>query len=184
VSERDGATEQRCDEGGHAACPSARVSIIAAMSENRVIGVGSELPWRLPDEMKRFRELTTGHAVVLGRRTNDSIGRPLPNRRMIVISRGLSGTDLEIARSLDDALALVTDDPEVFVIGGAEIYRLALPRADRLYLTTVHATLEGDVFFPEFDRAEWRLVDEKHHPADDRHAYAFTMATYDRVVGE
>ncbi len=180
------------------------LTLIAAMSENRVIGRGGGLPWRLPDDMRHFKQVTMGHPVVMGRRTWESMGGPLPGRRNIVLSRrvGYTAEGAEVVTTLDAALAragsgaatatattaagrtedgAVGDPSPVFVIGGGEIYDLALPRADRLDLTIVHAILTGDAFFPAWDPAEWRLVSERHHPADERHAHAFTFQVHERA---
>jgi dihydrofolate reductase len=158
------------------------ICLIAAMSENGVIGRDGQLPWHLPADLRRFKNLTDGHAVVMGRRTFDSIGRPLPNRRNVVVTRNRdwAAAGATAAPSLDAALAAVPDDEAVFVVGGAEIYREALPRADRLELTIVHAEVDGDTWFPEIDLAEWTLVEEERHEADDRHEHAFTFRTYER----
>jgi dihydrofolate reductase len=148
-----------------------------------VIGRDNDLPWRLPDDLKHFKQLTSGHTVVMGRRTWESIGaRPLPNRRHIVISRdsGYQATGATVAGSLDAALKLAAGDAEVFIIGGQQIYALALPIADRLYLTEVDADVPGDVRFPALNRGLWRVVDEVAHPADERHAFAFRFLTLDR----
>jgi dihydrofolate reductase len=131
-----------------------RLSLIAAMAENRVIGADNRLPWHLPEDLKHFRKLTSGHPVILGRKTYESIGRLLPNRTNVIVTRNpayrVEGA--VIVGSLDEAIAAATRAPggdEVFVIGGAEIYALALPRADRIYLTEVHQHVEGDAYFPE-----------------------------------
>ncbi len=164
------------------------LTLIAAMSENHVIGREGGLPWRLPADMRHFKEVTTGHPVVMGRRTWESMKGPLPNRRNIVLSRrpGFTAEGAEVVTTLDAALAraeapAAEDGSPVFVIGGGEIYELALPRADRLDLTIVHAIVTGDAFFPAWDPAEWRLVSERHHPADERHAHAFTFRVYERA---
>ncbi len=159
------------------------VSLVAAMAENRVIGKGGKLPWRLPDDQKFFRQLTLDHTVIMGRKTFEEIGRPLANRRNVVISRNpaFRPRGVTVVPSLDEALALGATEREVFVVGGAEIYRLALPRADRLYLTVVHAEVEGDTWFPPFDQNGWVLESEAFHPADERHAHAFTIRSYRRV---
>lgn len=159
------------------------ISIIAALAENRVIGVNNTLPWRLPNDLKHFRRLTTGHAIILGRKNYESIGKPLPERTNIIITRNRdyrAGGCL-IVRSLDEALALAKNDPEIFVIGGAEIYRTALARADRLYLTLVHAEVQGDTFFPEFDRNEWRESARERHTADERHAFDYSFVVFERI---
>jgi dihydrofolate reductase len=152
------------------------VSLIAAMARNRVIGAGTRLPWHLPADLQRFKRLTMGAPVIMGRKTHESIGRALPGRRNIVITRrpGASWDGCEVAGSLDAALAAARDTPEVFVIGGAELYRLALPRADRLYLTLIDAEYPGDTLFPEFDPADWR--ETAREPGS-----GFAFVTYERA---
>jgi dihydrofolate reductase len=159
------------------------VSLIGAMAENRVIGKAGKLPWHLPDEVKHFKRLTVDHTVIMGRKTYEEVGRPLPNRRNVVISRNpaFRPAGTVVVPSLDEALALGATEDEVFVIGGGEIYRQALPRADRLYLTTVHATVDGDTSFPAFDETAWALESESYHPADHRHPVAFTIRAYSRI---
>jgi len=154
---------------------------VAALAENRVIGRDGGLPWRLPDDLRRFRRLTTGHAVVMGRRTFESIGRALPGRRNLVVTRrGLDAPGIETFASLEAALAAVADDPEPFVIGGEALYRAALPRAERLYLTRVEAEVEGDARFPEVDEEAFVLVSEERHETDERHAHAFRFEVWER----
>ncbi|MCL4209562.1 MAG: dihydrofolate reductase [Phycisphaeraceae bacterium] len=160
------------------------LSLIAAISKNGVIGRDGGLPWRLPDDLRRFKHLTMGHHVVMGRRTFDEIKRPLPGRTNIVITRDRSWAHegVQVAHSLDEAIAGISpDETEAFIIGGGEIYALALPRADRLYLTRVEATIEGDTYFPAFDASTWRLVSAEHHAADERHVHAMTFEDYVRV---
>jgi dihydrofolate reductase len=158
------------------------VSLIAAMSENHVIGKNGALPWHLPLDMQYFKRVTTGHPVIMGRKTFDTLPAPLRDRRNIVLTRDRSyePTGAEVVASLDEALDAVLDETEVFVVGGGEVYRLALPRADRLYLTVVHVEVTGDTHFPEFDEAEWRLVSDEHHDADPRHAHDFSFRRYER----
>ncbi|MBI3576081.1 MAG: type 3 dihydrofolate reductase [Gammaproteobacteria bacterium] len=160
-----------------------RISIIAALAENRVIGVNNTLPWRLPNDLKHFRRLTTGHAIILGRKNYESIGKPLPERTNIVITRNrdFRATGCLVAHSLDEALTLAGNDPEIFVIGGAEIYRAALARTNRLYLTRVHATIAGDTHFPEFDETEWREISRERHERDERHAYDYSFVVLERI---
>lgn len=162
------------------------VSLIAAMSTNRVIGRDGGLPWRLPEDLKHFKRLTVDHTVVMGRKTFDEIKRPLTNRRNVVITRraDFQPAGVHVVASLDEALALAAGEDEVFVIGGGEIYRLALPRADRLYLTVVHAEVEGDTYFPAFEEDGWVLESESDHPADERHAFAFSFRNYRRLRSE
>ena len=161
-----------------------KLSVLAAMGENRVIGRRGELPWRLPAEMKRLKQLTTGHCLLMGRKTWESIGRPLPKRTSIVITRNTryEAPGAVVVSDLDEAIATARERGEVeaFVFGGAEIYSLALPLADRLYLTRVHASPPGDVSFPTFDESEWELVAQTEHAADERHAHAFTFLEYER----
>lgn len=159
------------------------IAIIVAVAENAVIGADNGLPWRLPDDLKRFKALSLGKPVVMGRRTFDSIGRPLPGRTNIVVSRqaGLAIEGAIVARSLDDALVAAGAASEIVVIGGAGIFRQALPRTDTIHLTRVHARVAGDVFFPELDPAKWRETAVEHHAADERHLYAFSFVTLQRV---
>ncbi len=161
------------------------VSLVAAMSENRVIGKAGRLPWHLPKDLAHFKKLTVDHTVVMGRKTFDEIQRPLSNRRNVVISRhaDFHPRGVTVVPSLGEALALGATEEEVFVIGGGEIFRLALPRADRLHLTVIHADIEGDTFFPPFDLAAWALDDEERHPADEKHAFPFTFRRYSRIRG-
>lgn len=159
------------------------VSLIAAMSENRVIGRNGSLPWSLPRDQQHFKRVTVDHTVIMGRKTFEEIKRPLDNRRNVVISRNpaFRPAGVTVVPDLAEALALGATEREVFVIGGAEIYRLALPRADRLYLTVVHANVEGDTFFPPFDTAAWALEEEERLEADEKHAYPFTFRRYTRI---
>jgi dihydrofolate reductase len=157
------------------------LSVIVAMSEEGVIGRDGDLPWRLSADLRRFRRLTTPHTIIMGRKTYESIGRPLPDRQSVVISRN---TDYQVdgvtvVSSLDAALA-ATESKEAFVIGGAEIFRLAIPQADRLYLTLVHASVEGDVHLPPLDLSCWDLRDEERHAADEKNQYDYSFLTYDR----
>jgi dihydrofolate reductase len=159
------------------------VSLVVAMSENRVIGRNGGLPWRLPDDLKHFKQITVDHTVIMGRKTFDEVKHPLDNRRNVVISRNreFHPHGVTVVPTLAEALALGATESEVFVIGGGEVFKLALPRADRLYLTVVHAQIEGDTYFPEFDAAAWVLEDEERHEADARHAYPFTFRNYQRI---
>jgi dihydrofolate reductase len=173
-----------------------RRSIIAAMGSNRVIGLESRLPWRLPADLRLFKKLTMGHAMVMGRKTYDSIRNgPLPGRRTIVITRqedwrpqgagAALPASVQIARSLDEALRLAENegrgDGEVFIAGGGEIFLQALPVTDRIYLTRIEAAFPGDAFFPELDAKDWRLVNQEHHDASDENPYPFTFEVLDRV---
>lgn len=160
------------------------VSIIAAVADNGVIGRDGGLPWRLPADLNRFKRLTTGHHMVMGRRTWDSIGRrPLPGRPTIVVSRDPSfvAEGASVARSVGGALELAAGTDEVFIAGGEAIYRAALPVADRIYLTRVHGRFEGDTRFPPFDARQWRVVLEERHEADEKNPHAHTFVVYERV---
>lgn len=162
------------------------VSCIAAMAENRVIGSGGALPWRLPSDLAHFKRITMGHAVIMGRRTWESIGRPLPGRRSVVITRRRDYAVPEgvtVAASLDEALERCRGEEEVFVIGGGEVYAQAVPRSDRIHLTVVHADVPGDVFFPELDPEEWALIREEFRPPDQRNPYAHSFRVLERVRG-
>jgi len=153
------------------------------MSKNRVIGANGAIPWHLPDELKRFRTLTVGHHVIMGRKTWESIERLLPGRKTVIVTRqpGFRIPGATIAHSLDEAIAACGDDREIFVIGGAELYAQALPRAARLYLTTVEAEVEGDTVMPEFEVGGWRAVSSESHAADQRHRHPFQCVTYERI---
>jgi dihydrofolate reductase len=150
------------------------VSIIVAADERGAIGRDGGLPWRLPDDLRRFKALTLGKPVLMGRRTWDSIGKPLPGRHNVVITRqpGLEIPGATVVASLDAAFAAAGDVPEVCVIGGAEIYRLALPRTDLIHLTRVHAEVAADAWFPALDPADWDEVSHGGRPADERHTHA------------
>ncbi|NZA26717.1 dihydrofolate reductase [Luteimonas sp. SJ-92] len=159
------------------------VALIAALDRNRAIGRGNALPWRLPDDLRRFKALTLGKPVLMGRRTAESLGRALPGRRNLVMTRGARAPfpGMEAVGSLDRALEIAADDaaPALAVIGGGEIYALALPLATHLHLTHVETTVEdADAFFPPFDPARWRVRAREAHPADARHAHAFSFVDY------
>ncbi len=152
------------------------------MSRNRVIGAGGAIPWHLPGELKRFRNITMGHHIIMGRKTWESIGRPLSGRTSVVVSRqtGYQARGAIVARSLDEAIAACRNDEEIFVIGGAELYAHALPRASRLYLTVVEAEIEGDTRMPAFDAGAWREVASESFAADEHHAYPYRCSVYER----
>lgn len=167
-----------------------RISIIVAASENNVIGNNNAIPWHLPDDLKYFREKTKGHPVIMGRKNYESIidvlGHPLPDRRNIIVTRDrdYSAPECDIASSLDEAIMFAAqgdDTEEIFIIGGGEIYKQALEMCNYVYLTRVHADIEGDVFFPELPEGEWEETDRLEHPTDEKHKYAFTFLTYKRT---
>jgi dihydrofolate reductase len=144
-----------------------RVTIVVAVAANGVMGMDNQLPWRLPADLRRFKELTMGRPIVMGRKTYDSIGRPLPGRENIVVSRkpGLRIDGCVVVDSVDAAFAAVADAAEIAVIGGAEIFRLVLPRVDTIHLTRIHAEIAGDVYFPDLDPGEWEETAVAHHAA-------------------
>ena len=163
-----------------------KITLLAAMAENRVIGLGGALPWKLPEDLRRFKRRTDGHVIIMGRRTFESLNGPLPNRRTIVIThrRDYEAAGAVRAHSLDEALdtARAWGEQEVFIVGGAAIYAAALPLADRLEITLVHAEVKGDTCFPEFDCAAWTLTEDDHHQADQQHPHAFSFRCYERAV--
>lgn len=165
----------------HASRRPPRLSLIAAVAANGVIGAQGKLPWRLPEDLRFFRAQTMGRPVIMGRRTWDSIGKPLPGRANIVVTRRprFAAPGAQVADSLDAALALCADADEAFVIGGAELYRAALPHADRLVLTEIRRDYDGDVAFPDWDRAQWRETRRESHAGSDGPAYDF--ACYERA---
>ncbi|GAB4245336.1 MAG: type 3 dihydrofolate reductase [Acidobacteriota bacterium] len=159
-----------------------RISIIAAVSRNRVIGREGGLPWHLPADLKYFREKTRGHPVIMGRRTYESVGRPLPGRRNIVLSRSpdFRPPGVEVVDSLEKALDLVRGADEVFLLGGERVFQAGLEIADRLYLTEIDAEFSGDTFFPEFDRDKWIVTESREHPADAANPFPMRFVVYER----
>lgn len=157
------------------------VSLIAALDKNRLIGANNGMPWHLPADFKHFKKITMGKPVVMGRKTFESIGRPLPGRQNIVISRnGFSADGITSVDSIDAALQLVNDIDEVMIIGGANIYQQMIEKADRLYLTHVEAECEGDAWFPEFDMSEWNIINELFIHKDEKNNFNFNIVSYER----
>jgi len=158
------------------------ISLIAALDKNRLIGSDNGMPWHLPADFKHFKEVTMGKPVVMGRKTFESIGRPLPGRQNIVISRkGFSADGIITVDSIDAALQLVKDIDEVMIIGGANIYDQLIEKADRLYLTHVDAECEGDAWFPEFDPTQWDITHESFVKKDEKNNYNFNIISYERI---
>lgn len=158
-----------------------KIALVAALDRRSAIGRGNALPWHLPDDLKRFKALTLGHPVLMGRKTAEAIGRALPGRRNLVLTRGAGSRvpGMEAVATLDGAIA-AADGGTLMVIGGGEVYALALPRATHLYLTHVDTVVDGaDAFFPAFDPAHWHIVARAVHPADARHAFAFEDLDYE-----
>jgi dihydrofolate reductase len=158
------------------------ISIVVAASTNNVIGVQGELPWKISDDLKRFKQLTMGNPIVMGRRTWESIGRALPGRQNIVLTRqsDLLAEGCDVVASPAEALSVAGDAEEIFVIGGSDIYALFLPKSTRLYLTRVHVHIDGDAYFPEFDEQDWQLIEAESHDADEKNQLAFDFRTYER----
>ncbi|MEO8218922.1 MAG: dihydrofolate reductase [Acidobacteriota bacterium] len=158
------------------------LSIIVAVSENGVIGRDGGLPWHLADDLKLFKEFTIGHTLLMGRRTFDEVGKPLPGRTTILITRQADycTPGVLIAHSLEEALEMAPGDEEVFVVGGSEIYAQTLPQATRLYLTLVRAEVQGDTRFPEFDLGEWTEISRREFAADSRNDFPFTFRLFER----
>lgn len=159
------------------------ITMIAAAGENNELGKDNDLVWHLPDDFKRFKKLTTGHHIIMGRKTLDSFPKLLPNRTHIAITRDkqFKREGVLVAYSLEDALALVKNDSKPFIIGGGEIYKLGLKVADAIELTRVHGSFEADAFFPEIDLKNWEVVNEEFHDIDDKHKYSFTYVTYHKI---
>jgi len=161
------------------------ISLIAALTKNHVIGKNNDLPWRLPDDMKYFMQTTKGHHVIMGRKNYQSLPdkfRPLPNRTNIVVShqKDFSAPGCHLVNRIEDGIAMAraAGEKELFIIGGSEIYKLGMPYADQLYLTEIDTTLEGDTYFPPFNKEEWHKLLQIHHGADERHQYAFDFVVY------
>ena len=166
-----------------------KISLISAVAENGVIGRENrngepDLPWHLPDDFAFFKRKTSHHPIIMGRKSLDGLKKPLPNRTNIVLTRNMdfSMDGVTVVHTLDDAIAAAkaVNQEEIFVIGGAEIYAMALPMATTLYLTEIHQAYQGDAYFPTFDKNEWQEVSRRPHPADERHAVAFDFVDYER----
>ncbi len=159
------------------------LTLIAALAHNRVIGCNNRLPWRLPADLQFFKQTTMGKPLLMGRRTWESIGRPLPGRQMIVLSgnSGYSAPGCVVAPSLEAALREAGAVNEIMVIGGALLYAQTLPLADRLYLTQVDAEIAGDAWFPQWEPQDWRLDWEENHPADAQHAWPYRFQRWQRI---
>lgn len=160
-----------------------KLTLIAAAGENNELGLNNDLPWHLPDDFKRFKALTSGHKIIMGRKTLETFPKPLPNREHLVITRDKNYVpkfECKLFHSLTDAIEYAKNDAQTFVIGGGEIYSLAMPFATHIELTRVHAQFDADTYFPEIDDEKWELLNEVTHQKDDRHAYSFTYQTFER----
>ena len=158
------------------------ITMIAAVGENNELGKDNDLVWHLPNDFKRFKELTTGHHIIMGRKTFESFPKPLPNRTHVVITRDKSylNEGAVIVHSMEEAISKTSIDEQPFIIGGGEIYKIGLTFADRIELTRVHDSFEADTYFPDISLNKWELINEVFHPKDDRHKYAFTYQTWVR----
>lgn len=161
------------------------ITIIVAAAENNAIGKDNDLLWHLPNDLKFFKQKTSGRSLIMGRKTFESLDGPLPKRRNLIVTRqsNYQASGAEVVHSLPEALALCAGEEEVFIGGGAEIYKQALPFVDRIYLTRVHTHIQGDSYFVDLDEQEWNLVSTERHSADDRHAFAYTFMLYERNQG-
>ena len=161
-----------------------KISLIAAVAENGVIGQNNDMPWHLPDDFAFFKRKTSHHPIIMGRKSLEALGKPLPNRTNIVVTRNpdFKAQGVTVVHTLDDAIveAKAVNQEEIFVIGGAEIYKMALPTATTLYLTEIHRAYEGDTYFPTFDKSEWQEVSRHPHSADERHETGFDFVEYER----
>jgi dihydrofolate reductase len=166
-----------------APAPTPRIELVVATSDNDVIGVGNALPWRLPEDLKRFKSITMGHPILMGRKTYESIGKALPGRRNLVMSRSaqFAPADASVVVNLPAALEAAVDAPVLMVIGGSEIYAQTLPHAQRIHLTLVHTQIDGgEAFFRGWRGPQFRQADLEYHTADERHAYPFSFITLER----
>jgi len=156
------------------------ITMIAAAAENNALGKDNDLVWHLPDDFKRFKDLTTGHHIIMGRKTFETFPKLLPNRTHIIITRKkhYKAPGCMVVDSLESALKKAKDDDQPYIIGGGEIYTLGLDYSDKIELTRVHGTFEADTFFPPIDETKWELIREEYHPIDERHKFAFTYLTY------
>lgn len=164
-----------------------KISLISAVAQNGVIGRQNDLPWHLPDDFAYFKRKTSHHPIIMGRKSLEALGKPLPNRTNIVVTRNadFQAAGVTVVHTLDDAIAeaQAINQEEIFVIGGAEIYAIALPMATTLYLTEIHKAYDGDAYFPDYDKNEWDEVSRVPHPADDRHETGFDFVAYERRSG-
>lgn len=160
-----------------------KITIIVAAAENNAIGKNNQMPWHLPNDFKYFKKNTLAHSVVMGRKTFESIGKPLPERRNIILTRDMNFTheEVDVANSINEVLNYCRDEREIFIIGGAEIYKQTLPLADKILLTRVHTTVDGDAYFPELLDHEWKLVSAEKHEKDEKHAFDYTFEVYERA---
>lgn len=160
-----------------------KITLIVAAAENNTIGKDNKMLWHLPNDFRYFKQNTIGHSIVMGRKTFESIGRPLPERRNIVLTRDLNyrNPDVDVANSLQEVITYCRDEREIFIIGGADIYKQALPLANRILLTRVHTVLDGDAYFPELSESEWNLIQQDPHQKDEKHVFDYTFEVWEKA---
>ncbi len=157
------------------------VSIVVAIAQNNAIGKDNQLLWHLPKDLKHFKDITSGHTVIMGRKTYESVGKPLPNRRNIIITRqNIVINGCEVVNSIEEALKLCTGEAEVFIVGGAEIYKQAMTLTDRIYLTIVHQEFDADTYFPEIKENIWKETERQDHESDEKHLFPYSFITLER----
>lgn len=157
------------------------VTIVVAIAENYAIGKNNRLLWHMPADLRHFKQITTGHTVIMGRKTYDSVGKPLPNRRNIIVTRqDITIEGCQVVKSIDDALVLCQSEQEVFIVGGAEIYKMAMSKTDRIYLTIIHHSFDADTVFPEIDYTEWREAAREDHQPDEKNKFPYSFITLER----
>ena len=159
-----------------------KITLIVAAAENNVIGKNNQMPWHLPNDFKYFKKNTLEHSVVMGRKTYESIGKPLPDRRNIILTRDLkySNEEVDVANSIQEIINYCRDEREIFIIGGAEVYKQTLPLADKVLMTRVHTTVDGDAVFPELMDHDWKLVSTEKHEKDDKHTFDYTFEVWEK----
>lgn len=160
-----------------------KISIIVAMDRNNIIGIDNDLPWRLSSDLKRFKAITMGKPIIMGRKTHESIGRPLPGRENIIITRDESykAEGCTVIHNIDDLIVFCKAQDEIMIMGGAEIYRQTLSKADKLYLTEVHAEVDGNIVFPKLEKSEWEEVTRENHSADEKNEYDYSFVILEKV---
>ena len=158
------------------------ITLVVAVADNGVIGRDNALPWHLPEDLRRFKRLTMGKPIIMGRRTFESIGKPLPGRRNVVVTRDTNyqRDGVDVVHGAEAAIEAAAGAPEIMVIGGADLFRLFLPRAGRIHLTRVHANVDGNVLWPELDNRQWEVIERERHEADERHAHAMTFEVWEK----
>jgi dihydrofolate reductase len=160
------------------------ISLLVAMDKNQLIGKDNDLPWRLPADLAYFKRVTMGHPIIMGRKTYDSIGRPLPGRENIIVTRDTSyeAEGCKVIHSIEEIVKMNEQtDQELFVIGGAEIFKEILPHSDRLYITEINEEFDGDTYFPAFDKAEWKVISEEQGIKDEKNPYDYTFLVYEKI---